>query len=451
MKAFGNVHFSSCYLPSLHSKRFLTWLVASVVATVMGLFPSRVFGSEQVIYTLTGGNDGSGPVGLVADEKGNLYGAAFAGGPQQAGTVFQLSPPARKGGAWTEKTLFTFLYTQSQNGLGPLAGVVRDASGNLYGTTWLGGPGQGCILGCGTVFQLSPPAHRGGKWTFTLLYDFGAPNDGFSPQAPLALDAAGNLYGTTVSGGTGACQNGCGTVFKVAPPRQPGGAWTETTLYNFPGAFPSPGGTLGGVTLDPKGALYGTTAALGGGRAGTVFRLTPTKGKHGQHWKHTLLYAFRGGADGAIPTGNVVFDSHGILYGVTHTGGKGDCLNVGCGTAYQLRPGPTGRWRHKVLHIFAGGTDGGLAQDGPIFDAAGKLVGTNIIGGETNCGGGTGCGTVYRLSRSGGTWSETVLHRFSGGRDGAGPGGLLLGAGNILYGVAGAGADGAGIVFEVTP
>jgi hypothetical protein len=451
MKTFGTVHFSSFYLPSLHSRLFRTLLAAMVATIVIVLFPSRVFGSEQVIYAFTGGNDGAGPVGLVADQKGNLYGAAFGGGPEAAGGVFRLSPPARKGGGWTETTLFTFLYSQSQNGIGPSAGLVRDASGNLYGTTWLGGPGQGCILGCGTVFRLSPPAHHGGKWRFTLLYDFGAPNDGFSPEAPLAKDAAGNLYGTTVSGGTGGCQNGCGTVFKVAPPRQRGGSWTETTLYNFPGAFPYTGGTLGGVTLDAKGALYGTTTAFGGGRAGTVFRLTPPKSKHGQHWKHTLLYAFQGGADGAIPTGNVVFNSHGILYGVTHTGGTGDCLNVACGTAYQLRPAPTGPWRHKVLYRFAGGTDGGLAEAGPIFDAAGNLVGANIVGGDTNCGGGVGCGTVYRLSPSEGTWSETVLHRFSGASDGAGPGGLLLGAGNVLYGEAGAGADSAGIVFKITP
>jgi len=450
MKTLVSQNSPHLHLAISHSKRFWTLLAVTLAIILVLLFPRRAFGSEQVIYTLTGGADGSGPTGLVEDEAGNLYGTAFSGGSEQAGTVFELSPPTEPGGTWTETTHYTFLYSQIQNGVGPAAGMVRDGSGNLYGTTWLGGSGAG-----GVVFKLSPPGQPGGTWTYSVLYDFSAPNDGSSPEAPLTMDAAGNLYGTTVSGGNGGCAGGCGIVFKLARPTHPGGTWTETILYSFPGTFPGNGGTAGGVTLDANGVVYGTTVIFGGGGQGTVFRLTPPKSPHG-HWTHQVLYAFAGGTDGYSPSSGVTFDQKGNLYGVTLYGGSGtDCYGGPCGTVYRLTPTSTLPWKHRVIHTFAGGSDGGYpAPPAQVsLDAAGNLFGTTQIGG--GLGGATcanhGCGTVYELRPAGGRWKETILHAFAGGADGVAPGGLLLGNGNVLYGEAGAGTDGAGVIFEITP
>lgn len=326
-----------------------------------------------------------------------------------------------------------------------------DAEGNLYGTTWLGGP-----KGAGIVFELSPPEEDGGSWTFSLLYAFGG-NDLSSPQARLAIDRAGNLYGTTVSGGSGGCAGGCGGVFRLAPPAQPGGAWTETVLFNFSGTFDTGGGTTGGVTLGADGALYGTTYSGSGGPSGTVFRLTPPAAGH-RHWTHTILYTFAGFSDGADPEGEVVFDKNGNLYGTTNYGGTGgpNCFGSPCGTVFQLVPTASGPWIHSVIHSFNGGTDGGYGYAGRALtvNAAGSVYGSTPIAGDPSCSRGVGCGTVFKLTQPsvrGGSWTETILHRFTGGNDGAGPGGLTFGKGNFLYGPAGAGAHSDGLVFKISP
>jgi hypothetical protein len=311
------------------------------------------------------------------------------------------------------------------------------------------------------VFELSPPAQQGGSWTFSLLYGFGTvPNDLTSPEARLAIDKAGNLYGTTSSGGTGLCAGGCGGVFKLTPPAQPGGAWTETVLFNFPGWFNSQGGqiggTTGGLTLDANGALYGT-AIPPSKIFGTVFRLTPPKHKNGKNWAHTILYAFAGGADGTAAN-ELAFDKNGNLYGTTTYSGSGgpNCFGAPCGTVFQLTPTPSGPWTHTVLYSFNGGTDGGYPESALTLDAAGNLYGTTALGGDPSClgGNGGGCGTVFQLAPPvvrGGTWTETVLYRFAGGSDGAGPGALTFGEGGLLYGAAGAGATGDGLVFSIAP
>jgi uncharacterized repeat protein (TIGR03803 family) len=407
--------------------------------------------AERVIYTFQGGNDGIGPNDLITDRAGNLYGTTFnGGGPAGAGTVYELSPPAQLGGAWTETILYTFSYTALNSGIGPLAGLVMDSAGNLYGTTWLGGP-----QGSGIAFELSPPAQLGGAWTFTTLYGFGA--DLTSPEARLALDKAGNLYGTTASGGTGGCAGGCGGVFKLSPPTISGGSWTETVLFSFSGTFENGGGTSGGLTMDAHGALYGTTFRGSGAQAaGTVFRLTPPK--TGTRWTHTVLYDFAGFGDGADPAAEVVFDKHGNLYGMTSYGGSGaaNCFGSPCGTVFELTPTTSGPWLHTVLYSFNGGTDGGDPGRALTVDALGNLYGTTGIGGDPSCtgGNGDGCGTVFRLAPpavQGGSWTETILHSFSGAVDGAGPGGLTFGKGHLFYGPAGAGATGDGLVFSIAP
>jgi uncharacterized repeat protein (TIGR03803 family) len=425
----------------------------AVVLTLSG----TVLAQEQVIYHFTGGNDGIGSNDLIADSAGNLYGTTFDGGGQAgAGTVYELSPPAQPGGTWTETVLYAFSYAGLDTGIGPKAGLAMDAAGNLYGTTWLAGPGGG-----GVVFEMSPPVVKGGAWAFSLLYGFGsAPNDLISPEARLAIDKAGNLYGTPVSGGTGRCAGGCGGVFKIAPPTQPGGVWTESVLFNFAGWFNSQGGggTNGGLTLDASGTLYGT-ALPPAYPAGIIFRLTPPKHKNGRNWAHTLLYSFQGGIDGSGPD-NLAFDKSGNLYGTTSYGGSGaqDCFGGSCGTVFQLTPNPSGPWTHTVLYSFNGGTDGGFEYPGSplIFDAAGNLYGTTPIGGDLSCIdiAGEGCGTVFQLAPpvvQGGSWTEAVLYRFAGGNDGAGPTGLTFGTGGLLYGAAGFGTNGDGLIFSITP
>ena len=421
----------------------MAWLAAFVLA-------GSAFASDRVLYAFKGGNDGIGSNNLIADRNGNLFGTTFnGGGSSGAGTVYELSPPAQLGGAWSETVLYSFSYANLLNGIGPLAGLVMDTTGNLYGTTWLGGS-----QGSGVAFELSPPAVQGGTWSYTVLFNFGA--NLTSPEAPMVLDKAGNLYGTTVSGGTGGCAGGCGGVFQLVRPKQ-GGSWMLNLLYSFSGSFEGGGGTSAGVVFGSDGALYGTTYLGSGGAAGTVFRLAPPQ-KGAKQWVHTVLYAFLGGVDGSNPQSGVVFDKSGNLYGITSIGGTGgaNCFGLPCGTIYQLAPTTSGSWTHTVIYSFDGINDGGIGTGGQtmVFDASGNLLGTTPMGGNPSCSSGLGCGTVFELSPpavQGGSWTEVILDRFSGGSDGLAPGGLAFGKGHQLYGAAGAGANGDGLVFSIAP
>jgi uncharacterized repeat protein (TIGR03803 family) len=203
------------------------------------------------------------------DWQGTLYGTTQSGGTANRGTVFKLTPPTIPGGAWTETVLHSFT-GPGDDGEYPLAGLIMDQGGALYGTTQFGG----AISFGGTVFRLTPPTSRNGKWTEKVLHSF-AGIDGSSPEAELVMDHRGTLYGTTVDGGSA----NFGTVFALAPPRRPGGAWTETVLHSFTG--PGNDGAFPATALlgDPRGTLYGMTAyggsASGGpggsGGWGTVF------------------------------------------------------------------------------------------------------------------------------------------------------------------------------------
>ena len=391
----------------------------AIFTAVLFLSSTRAAADDKVLHSFANNpTDGSNPFsGLIFDGAGNLYGTTSSGGSTGVGgTVFELSPGA--GGTWTEQVLHSF--GSGTDGKRPLAGVIFDAAGNLYGTTNLGGTSAS-----GTVFELTPAG--GGTWTEKVLWSFGTGTDGNGPQAGLIFDAAGNLYGTTFQGGTYTY----GTVFELSPGA--GGTWTEKVLHSFDqngtdGAFPA-----AALIFDAAGNLYGTTSGGGTSNAGTVFELTPAGGGS---WTEKVLHNFGSGTDGSYPQAGLVFDAAGNLYGTTYEGGT-----YGLGTAFELTPAGGGTWTEQVLHNFGNSTDGANPQAGLIFDDAGNLYSTTYSGGSY------GGGTVFRLNAQG----ETLLFSFSG-TDGANPfAGLIFdGAGN-LYGTTWlGGTQSEGTAFELT-
>src|SRR3984957_6216480 len=394
---------------------------------------------EKVLYSFQGGTDGQTPAGgVVFDKAGNLYGATVDGGadncsPMAAcGTVFQLRPPANKGEAWTETVLYVFKGKASNDGENPDGGLVIDAAGNLYGTAAYGGTGD-CVLlgikgGCGTVYEISPPAQKGDPWTETTLYSFKGGKDGYVPQGNLVFDSAGNLYGVTLfGGGKGTTCDPfyqyCGTVFELSPPKQKGGAWTEKVLHSFAGGDDGKNPN-GGLALDSNGAVYGATP-IGGNQdcnfghgevgCGMVFKLSPPTRK-GEAWTERVIYRFTEINDAADPDGDLTFDSKGSLYGTAATGGSR--LN---GVVFELSPSKTGHWAQTVLYNFTGGADGTNPGSGVTFDNSGNIYGTAL--------GGTAFGgVVFRLkpANRGSSWSLAVLYNFTGAPDGNHPAAPLI-------------------------
>ena len=386
--------------------------------------------TERILYEFgSTAGDGENPMsGLISDPAGHLYGTASYGGDNvnNWGTVFELTPQAS---GWTEQLLHTFAgyYT---DGSEPWGSLVRDAAGNLYGTTLNGGNSN-----FGSIFELTPKA--GGGWSERVLLSFnGYPEGGANPKSGLILDAAGNLYGTTTGGGT----YPQGTVFKLA--LQAGGLWKETILHSFTGT-PSDGtDPEANLIFDGAGNLYGTTASGGVYNYGTVFELSPNASGT---WTEKILHSFGGGSDGKNPSGSLIFDAAGNLYGTTSYGGA----NTFCGNVFELKRNAHGAWTETILHTFEGyPTDGYASYASLTFDAAGNLYGTTYEGGSANS------GTAFELvPGADGVWSEVVLHNFGLGTDGIGPvGGLTFGAGGRLYGTTSAGgASNGGTVFEITP
>lgn len=371
-------------------------------------------------FTTLANIDGGFPVsGLVQDVAGNFYGTTGHGGAPGCnagcGVVFKMDPSG------TVTALYTF--TGGADGGFPLAGVVLDAAGNLYGTTeWGGVTGGSCTnsFGCGVMFKLDPSSG-----TETVLHTFTGGADG-SGGGGLVLDATGNLYGTTG-----------GAVFKLDT------VGTFTVLYTFTGGTDGLGAT--GVIRDAAGDLYGTTMEGGGTGGvcgsfgcGTVFKLDPTG-------TETVLYRFTGGADGFGPSAGLVLDVSGDLYG-TSKGGLLDCFQINpssppnlqqihCGVVFKLDPSGT----YTVLHSFTGPPDG-FVPVGLVMDAAGNLYGNTVEGGTVGtfpCTISTppkpiGCGTIFKLDPTG---KEDVLYSFNGQADGGLAGGdLHLDPAGNLYG-----------------
>jgi uncharacterized repeat protein (TIGR03803 family) len=413
---------------------------------VMGMSVAASCQTETVLHSF--GNtpsDGFGPAGgVLVDTSGNLFGTTADGSTTLCdlaevfgcGIVYEL---VKSSNGYTETALYSFGSNSStSDGASPYAGLIMDAAGNLYGTTTYGGS-PNCLIGlgvdgCGTVFEL---AKSSTGYTETVLYTFTGP-DGAYPYAGLTTDSSSNLYGTTYNGG--ACA--LGTVFELLKSSE---GYTEKVLYSFgctsnDGWYP-----YAGLIIDSAGNLYGTTESAGASGDGTVFELVNSAGD----FTEKVLYNFSG-ADGNMPVGGVIFDLAGNLYGTTEEGG-----DYGNGSVFELA-NSQGSYTEQVLYSFKGPSDddGQAPLTSLLMDASGNLYGTTRLGG-TNCVS-QGCGIVFELVNSSGTYTEKILHRFGAAGDGEDPASPLVidSAGN-LYGTTDAGGAivtcGCGTVFVVNP
>ena len=405
------------------------FLLAVLFVLSVGAAPA-IAQTFTVLYRFSGAGDGYSPWGsVIRDARGNLYGVTAVGGAFDYGVVFRLD------GAGKESVLHSFT---AADGSLPQAGLIRDAEGSLYGTTTYGGTpeGGGCRHGCGTAFKIDSANKE------TVLHAFTGKADGAIPSAALILDRAGNFYGTTVYGGKVSSQNfGYGVVFKL------NSAGKETVLHTFngvpDGAFPS-----SPLTRDRAGNLYGTTMQGGDESCGyppgcgVVFKLDKTG-------KETVLHRFTADPDGEFPS-CLIRDEAGNLYGITAAGGKFSCtIGPGCGVVFKIDKSG----RETILYNFTGEADGAHPSS-LIRDSVGNLYGTTTSGGK-NVNGcrPDGCGTVFKLDAGG---QLTVLHSFTG-TGGNYPTGLTMdGAGNF-YGTAlvggkpGCGGSGCGVIFKLAP
>jgi uncharacterized repeat protein (TIGR03803 family) len=427
--------------------QLLKCLTAVTLAALCGVTPAA---AKFDLYSFVGGKHGSRPNGVVADASGALYGDGTLSGQcdigRGCGVIYKLTPPAAGKHGWKQSVLFTF---DNGNGADPEATLLLGPQGQLYGTT-IGGAGGNCVDGCGNVFEVIPPAPGKTKWTQTQLHVFNAGSDGWEPDSGVIADANGALYGTTPLGGSSGCDgSGCGVVYRLTPPAAGQTAWTETILYSFTdgadGAGPS-----GALLFDGIGNLYGT--ASGGGNvtgAGTVFELSPPTGG-GAPWTETTLYSFSG-TDGSEPIAALIGDPSSAFYGTAAAGGSGTH-----GVAFMLSP-PTKAgdpWTETVLHNFSG-PDGWDPQGGLVADASGNLYGTTAVGGAGCSLNSNGCGTIFKLTKPAhpkGAWKQKILHNFNG-TTGYNPiASMVFGAGGLLYGTSGLGGkDDLGTVFSLKP
>ena len=401
--------------------------------------------NEVVLYNFcqTGGyicTDGSSPNGaLIFDAVGNLYGTTTSGGANGYGVVFELSPTPS---GWTESVLYSFCaQANCADGQAPEGALIFDSLGNLYGTTFSGGAYKH-----GTVYELSPSPSG---WTETVLYSFCAEGGtcgqgvwGYfdqAPQAGVVMDKAGNLFGPTFYNG----------IFELSP--SGAGGWTESRLFEVGWSDPA------GVALDGAGNVYGV-AERGGlepDPGGYVFELSKAGG-----WAESVLFGLPKNVQGQYADGyNVnstpVFDKAGALYSTTQYNGINvNGGNVIGGTAFKLTPGHNG-WTFRLLHRFNGKTDGAQPVGPVVVDDAGNVYGTTYAGGTGVCQGAASyCGTVYKITKSGSAYSESVLWSFHG-TDGFHPmAGVILDKAGNLYGTTQSGGTSTwsgGVLFEVTP
>jgi uncharacterized repeat protein (TIGR03803 family) len=393
-----------------------------------------------LLHTFVGGSDGTFPAStLIRDSAGNLYGATFSGGGHGnfgQGSGTVFQLSRNPNGRWSEHILYQF--TGGSDGLNPYGTLLLDARGNLYGTTLSGG-----VHNLGTVYKLTPPTSARRTWTQKVLYSFAGGNDGEAPYAGVIADANGNLYGTT-SGGGG---TNSGTIFRLSPKGSSG--WTESLLYTF--NFLSGEGPYCSLLMDSNGNLYGTTFRGGNNDGGTVFQLSPAAGGWNINFIHHFANILGGNGDASEPLAGMIMDASGNLYGTALGGGI-----YGGGAVFELTPSQGG-WQEQVIHSFAGNGDGyipyGILAFGP----------SNTLYGTTEFGGGLGqcvyhalayCGTIFKMSSTGSNWTESTYLSFNNsGPFGFSPvTGVLVGPDGILYATAQAGgANDDGTILAITP
>jgi len=356
------------------------------LGNVFKLTPNGSSYRERVLYNFRGGSDGDKPSGgLAADQKGALYGVTFGANNKcfgGCGTVFKLT---LNESAYKKHTLYRFGPAPDANQ--PVGGPVLDKRGAVYGVTQFGGASNH-----GAVFKLTP-----GKsgYTESVIYSFPGGAGGYLPQAGLAIDNNGSLFGTTYYGGTGSCSGGCGTVFKLTLGKS---AYTESVIYSF--ADDSDGvQPFAPLTIDEStGTVYGTTQYGGSHFLGTVFKLTPS----GSGYSESLIHQIAGDAEGILPECQLLLQANGVLFGTTSDGGLRNKDEEAYGTVFQLTPSGAD-YTYKLLYTFRKPLRGTGPQGGLISDASGVLYGTTRSGGtKTKCydggvGGTLGCGVVFKL------------------------------------------------------
>ena len=382
----------------------------AAAAFVGSAFQPAASQTYTVIYNFTGqGSDGATPYGgPILDKSGNLYGTTYLGGRYGAGSIYRLSP---NGSSWTYRSLYSF--KAGADGSGPAFGsLAMGPDHTLFGTTEGGGN-----FGTAFVVCACPPREA-------VVHNFGSGTDGAQPIGGVVLDSAGNLFGTTSLGG----DFGNGTLFEA---KRSGHTWTERVIYSFTGGSDAVN-PVAGVTLDTQGNLYGTSSFGGANGVGAVYKLT----RSNSGWTETILYNFQGSSDGQNPVGGVVLDTAGNLYGTTFVGGDN-----GGGTVYEL----SASGKFTTLWSFSGGYGGPYNK--LTLDKNGSIYGF------TNGDGVNGLGSVFKLTQSNGTFTFSNLHDFSGGSDGASPYGSVAVDGNgTVFGTAAVGgSQNQGIVFEITP
>jgi uncharacterized repeat protein (TIGR03803 family) len=411
--------------------RLLLALSASLLA--VGSAPAQ--DTFQVLHSFpNGANDGRYPLSnLLLNSKGDLFGITSEGGSDTAvcygyGCGVAFEI-APQTGRWKESVLFSFSPPSGTEYIQLQSQLAMDAAGNIYGTQADGGDPT---CNCGLIYQLTK---TDGVWTENVLHNFLGANsgDGATPYTGLVEDAAGNLYGATGNGGT---YYDSGTIFELTPNSD--GSWSYNIIYDFgAGGYPTAQGPFGPLSIDSAGNIYGTTDDGGIYEDGTVFKLSPSNGG----WKESVLFNFTLSYGNYAGINGVIIGPGGDLYGTTVYDGI-----YSLGTLYKLTPA-VGYWNKTILHTFTGGLDGGNPFGGIIVSPTGALYGAG------NQGGSFGYGNVFKFSETSGKWSQTVLHSFTGKTDGSRPyGGLTLDAHGNLYGTASeGGAYGYGTAFEITP
>jgi len=303
--------------------------------------------------------------------------------------------------------------------------VAVDAAGNLYGTSVLGG-----TFGGGTVWQLS---QVNGNWVHTVLYNFTGGADGGEPYKGVTLDSDGNLYGTAVTGGSGSCEGGCGVTYKLT---KNGSSWTQTVLHAFTGGDDG-SGPGSRVTLDKQGNVYGMTPTGGAFGLGTIYTLRP---KANGTWALQVLHAFTGGPDGSSGSAGKMVFHQGALFGAATTGGA-----HGFGTIFRLMPRGKGQWTFQSIYSFQGDLDGSFPYGGLTIDLSDNVFGTTYYGGTD------GVGTVFQLSFARGGWVNLVLYSFKASADGNSPISNVVFDDMVnIYGTTSEGGLGSGTIFKLT-